>query len=95
MQEAEINEKNELVAQLKDQRQETRVRTQLERSYVEHESIMQLQIARKQREMDRVVCAGASAVPPPTRKASLTRPLLPLCFDLDAGNRNCRPTGPN
>lgn len=50
-----MNEKNELVAQLKDQRQEARVRTQMERSYVEHDSKMQLQMARKQRELDRAV----------------------------------------
>lgn len=46
------------MAQLKDQRQEVRVRTQMERNYVEHDSKMQLQIARKQRDMDRAVRGG-------------------------------------
>ena len=63
-QEQEIDEKNELVAQLKDHRQETRVRTQMERSYVEHDSKMQLQMARKQRELDRTVRARGAVQRP-------------------------------
>lgn len=49
--ELDVHERNELIAQLKDQRQETRVRTQMETDYIGRSAQVAVQMANKRKDM--------------------------------------------
>ncbi|EGD78293.1 hypothetical protein PTSG_09359 [Salpingoeca rosetta] len=51
--EHDIQERNELIAQLKDQRQEARVRTQMETDYIERSAQVSVQMANKRKQMSK------------------------------------------